>query len=348
MVLFLYLSAWFPIKKIQNENFLFWLIFVLFVLHDGLRWETGTDWVNYYRYFQECLYAEWEQFEPGYVAFSKFIRSFTSDYTIFLFCEAIIVWMLIFVTIKKYSPHPIITTFCLYCTLLPLLGMNRQYIALAISVFSIRFIYERKFVYFIICILCACEFHSSAMIFFISYFLNKKFELKYYYLAVLFSVLILNLGVVNKLDMSFLSSISEGVDERLVAYAEKVDMSLANSSLFGILRKTFWLFLAYPLVKKNVDVYMPLFFNLYFLSLLIYIIFNGSSFQIIVSRASIYFSLYEILLISYAIFYSKYILMKNSLLLFVLFYYSFLLYKNITFYTIGNFNPFIPYQFCEL
>lgn len=144
-----YRISFFMPLAFRFADYIFTFIFFLFVLHDGLRWETGTDWGNYYRFFLNCLWDEWEQFEPGYVLFNQLIRGLTIDYNVFLLCEAVIVWGLIFPTIRKYSPDPLLTLFCLYCTLLPVLGMNRQLISLAISIYSIRFILNRQWIFFI-------------------------------------------------------------------------------------------------------------------------------------------------------------------------------------------------------
>ena len=60
MVLFLYSCSWLDFKANRKIGYiLFTFIFFLFVLHDGLRWETGTDWGNYYRFFLNCLWDEW-------------------------------------------------------------------------------------------------------------------------------------------------------------------------------------------------------------------------------------------------------------------------------------------------
>lgn len=159
MVLFLYSCSWLDFKANRKIGYiLFTFIFFLFVLHDGLRWETGTDWGNYYRFFLNCLWDEWEQFEPGYVLFNQLIRGLTIDYNVFLLCEAVIVWGLIFPTIRKYSPAPLLTLFCLYCTLLPVLGMNRQLISLAISIYSIRFILNRQWIFFYLSIYWLARF----------------------------------------------------------------------------------------------------------------------------------------------------------------------------------------------
>jgi hypothetical protein len=37
--------------QISNRLILFWLIILPLALLDGLRWEMGTDWVNYYNYY---------------------------------------------------------------------------------------------------------------------------------------------------------------------------------------------------------------------------------------------------------------------------------------------------------
>ena len=83
MVLLLFFIALVMSINKQRSLPLFLFLFVLFVLHDGLRWDTGTDWDNYYNYFQHCLYNRWEHFEVGYCILSELIREITDSYTVF-------------------------------------------------------------------------------------------------------------------------------------------------------------------------------------------------------------------------------------------------------------------------
>lgn len=345
MVLFLYSCSWLDFKANRKIGYiLFTFIFFLFVLHDGLRWETGTDWGNYYRFFLNCLWDEWEQFEPGYVLFNQLIRGLTIDYNVFLLCEAVIVWGLIFPTIRKYSPDPLLTLFCLYCTLLPVLGMNRQLISLAISIYSIRFILNRQWIFFYLSILLACPFHLSILIFAVAYFLNSKLKTKYY---VLLLVVCIGLSVFDVIDKYFGEIVPyvSGDDTRLMGYTE-IESTGVNASFLGIARKSLWLFLAYPLLKKEREGLLLLSFNLYFLSLLIYTIFNGTDFQIIVSRGTNYFTIYEVFIVSYVVYGYKGKGVKIIMLIMIFVYFIGMLYKGIDYYSVGRYNPFIPYQCC--
>lgn len=346
MVLFLYSCSWLDFKANSKIGYiLFTFIFFLFVLHDGLRWDTGTDWVNYYRFFLNCLWDEWEQFEPGYVLFNQLIRGLTIDYNVFLLCEAVIVWGLIFPTIRKYSPDPLLTLFCLYCTLLPALGMNRQLISLAISIYSIRFVLNRQWLFFLLSILLACPFHLSILIFSVAYFLNRKLKTKYYVLLLIVCIGLSVFGVIDKLFGGVVLYVLGDGETRLMEYAEKESTGV-NSSLFGIARKSLWLFIAYPLLKKEKKSILTLAFNLYFLSLLIYTLFNGTDFQIIVSRGINYFTIYEIFIVSYVIHGYKGKGVKQLMMIMALVYFVWSLYRSIDYYSIGRYNPFIPYQFC--
>ena len=272
------------------------------------------------------------------------IRGLTIDYNVFLLCEAVIVWGLIFPTIRKYSPDPLLTLFCLYCTLLPVLGMNRQLISLAISIYSIRFILNRQWIFFYLSILLACPFHFSILIFAVAYFLNSKLKTKYY---VLLLVVCIGLSVFDVIDKYFGEIVPyvSGDDTRLMGYTE-IESTGVNASFLGIARKSLWLFLSYPLLKKEREGLLLLSFNLYFLSLLIYTIFNGTDFQIIVSRGTNYFTIYEVFIVSYVVYGYKGKGVKIIMLIMIFVYFIGMLYKGIDYYSVGRYNPFIPYQFC--
>ena len=115
-------------------------------------------------------------------------------------------------------------------------------------------------------------------------FLNSKLKTKYY---VLLLVVCIGLSVFDVIDKYFGEIVPyvSGDDTRLMGYTE-IESTGVNASFLGIARKSLWLFLSYPLLKKEREGLLLLSFNLYFLSLLIYTIFNGTDFQIIVSRGT--------------------------------------------------------------
>ena len=130
-----------------------------------------------------------------------------------------------------------------------------------------------------------------------------------------------------------------------MGYTE-IESTGVNASFLGIARKSLWLFLAYPLLKKEREGLLLLSFNLYFLSLLIYTIVNGTDFQIIVSRGTNYFTIYEVFIVSYVVYGYKGKGVKIIMLIMIFVYFIGMLYKGIDYYSVGRYNPFIPYQFC--
>ena len=222
--------------------------------------------------------------------------------------------------------------------------MKRQLISLAISIYSIRFILNRQWIFFYLSILLACPFHLSILIFAVAYFLNSKLKTKYY---VLLLVVCIGLSVFDVIDKYFGEIVPyvSGDDTRLMGYTE-IESTGVNASFLGIARKSLWLFLAYPLLKKEREGLLLLSFNLYFLSLLIYTIFNGTDFQIIVSRGTNYFTIYEVFIVSYVVYGYKGKGVKIIMLIMIFVYFIGMLYKGIDYYSVGRYNPFIPYQFC--
>jgi len=78
--------------------------------------------------------------------------------------------------------------------------------------------------------------------------------------------------------------------------------------------------------------------------LIIYLIFNGSMLQILVSRASIYFNMFEIILIPYVIVNFRRRLSLRLLYIVVYFYGILTMTKGINQYDMPGGNPFIPYK----
>ena len=58
---------------------IFWLI-----LHDGLRWEIGTDWEPYYNLFTTLDSGGHADF--GYMIVLRLFRLLSNNYTLFLIC----------------------------------------------------------------------------------------------------------------------------------------------------------------------------------------------------------------------------------------------------------------------
>lgn len=301
---FLDLFGGISLKKLS----IYWLFcFVLLVCHDGLRWETGTDWVPYSTYFETCLNLMNDDFEWGYATLSKLVRVFTNEYTFFLLLHAIILYFFVFNSIKKYALNPFLSLFLYYCATLPLLGMNRQFIAFGICLYAIRYIMERKKLCFAISLTAAMAFHLSAVVFAIAYFFNKPLNVKKYALLLLAAVGISMSGLINQFPLEAFALLSSDMADKMSFYADDfVTGNVAINPLFILLslsKRLIWivLILVYVYNAKKSDKYFCLLFNIYVFSLLFYIVFNNTILQILVSRGLLYFNIAEIFIIPYVL-----------------------------------------------
>lgn len=161
----------------------------------------------------------------------------------------------------------------------------------------------------------------------------------------MFVVVVSFTGVIDKIPIFQFVAGDELTSEQLSYYIGNTNSRTIFSSLLGIIRMFFWFALAFPLFVRTNDRKFILLFNIYFCYIIFYWLFNGSIFQIFVSRALVYFTIFEIFIIPFIYRELKYSTNRPILLIFLFIYTSMLLYKNITFYTIGNVNPFIPYKF---
>lgn len=310
-ILFLFLLFSFSdvFGRLSKKNLsICWIFsFCLLIFQDGLRWETGTDWVPYSTYFDQCLDIADDKFEWGYAFLSKLIRIFTSEYTIFLIAHALILYLLVFSSIKRYAINPFLSLFLYYCATLPVLGMNRQFLALGICIYSIRYIAERKSYHFIGCIVIAMFFHISAIIFFISYVFYRAFGTKFYLVLLLTALGISISGIVNKLPLNIFLLLSSDAADKMSFYAD--DFNSGNVSinplfvLLSLSKRLIWIviILMYVYNKKRGDRCFVVLFNIYVFSLLFYIVFNNTILQIVVSRGLLYFNIVEIFIIPYAL-----------------------------------------------
>lgn len=196
-------------KKKSRKAFIFLL--VLFVLLLGLRHPImGQDLqygsrTGYLGMFETIGKTSWQNiwlnssivnsdstdflnYEFGYVAFNKLVSLFGTNYTWFLCVCAFVSLLPIFVILRKNSENfefSLIIYLALPCFLMLFSGV-RQAIAIGLCFASYSFIVQKKLVKFVLLVLVAFLFHSSAILFLIAfpvyYFPIKK---KYRFITLL-------------------------------------------------------------------------------------------------------------------------------------------------------------------
>lgn len=145
----------------------------------GLRGESvGVDTAEYYWIFYLAnTYPEHHyilDMEPAFVVLNKFFGFMFNDAAWMLYCIAVFVMGASSLLFFRYSPSVFISWlgFISYGHFFNFHNIARQSIAIAIIMFSVKYIIERKFLQFIIMLLVASSFHYSAFVFVIAYFIH--------------------------------------------------------------------------------------------------------------------------------------------------------------------------------
>lgn len=332
-----------------QRNGLYFFLYALIVVQIGLRWETGSDWKPYLENFQNTddystvLLNVLIGFEIGYGTFVFIIKKLFDSYSVFLFIHALIFYLGIFRAAKKYSPYFFISLMFFYATNLGMVGSNRQLLAIVICLWSLKFVFERKFFVFFLTIGVASLFHTTAFFFGVYYFLNRNFKT-----ITLVFILIISF-IIGKTYLPFIvfskfgGLFGETVASKTISYTEGAKDVLTETSLsvFGLIKRLFFIAIFthnYSFLSKKLFYYKVL-YNGYVFGMIIYFLF-ASSLLILVNRGSLYFNVMESLLIScqFLVFYKR---LDKAYVYFLLFLLSIVfLFQSISGYS-DLFDPYI-------
>lgn len=170
------------------------LIGCVVIVIAGIRWETGTDWNNYLRYFNtiSALPIGQTTMETGYEFLVRRFNNLSGgNYSVFLFFCSFFIVSLSYYSIYKLSPKPLLTLCILWAYSLVASGFGvRQDMAIAITLLSTLFIVKRRLIPFSILIFVAFLIHRSSLIFFPAYFIYSIQWTKLKVTSLLITVLI--------------------------------------------------------------------------------------------------------------------------------------------------------------
>ena len=105
-------------------------------------------------------------FEAGYFLLTKICVFLNMGKTAFLFVIAILIYVPVFVAINRYSKMPYISILCYFAFSMfsYSLGIFRQMIAISILLCGLKYILERKFFKYLLIVILAMLFHTTAIL----------------------------------------------------------------------------------------------------------------------------------------------------------------------------------------
>lgn len=154
-------------KKNRRALFFFFALMTILV---ALRHESiGRDTRNYIFFFERFSKLSWEQcgkdsIEWGFAYFNKIISLFTKDPQVFLAITAIITVAIIYPTYKRLCVDSSLTI-VLYVTMPTFVMMFsgiRQMLAIGIGFLAYECTRNKKLIAYILCVILAISFHTSA------------------------------------------------------------------------------------------------------------------------------------------------------------------------------------------
>lgn len=180
IIMFIYSKFKKSITGNSNIKYGYWIIFLSLFLISGFRVVgTGTDTTLYKLYFETIdLYnynTTWLDFEIGYYLLNEFVRLITDDYQYIFILAAFVTQYLINKTLKDYSLSYSLSIF-LYITLFfyyHSFNILRQYIAISLVFFSIKYIINKDLWKFLCIVLIASLFHRTALIMLPFYWISR-------------------------------------------------------------------------------------------------------------------------------------------------------------------------------
>lgn len=319
------------------------LAMVWLTLHDGLRWEIGTDWNAYFECFDD---GGSDHMGFMYRLINRCIKSVVNSYTFFLLCYAGFTYYFIGRWLNKYSPNPLISICIYYCCMLGTMGSNRQLLAMVLCSISMKYIFERNIRKFIGVILVATTIHFTAFSFIIAYYLyNYSYTNKKIYIITGGAFIIGMLHLINKIPfVEYLALFDSMTSNTSTAVYFSEDSEVAVSFV-GNFKRLMYVYLALYVReivnKKEYDYFLLL----YIVGTCIYLIFNGSVLQILAGRGALYFAVYECIVMAYVIKYFSVSFFKKEMLwlgLFIIYFY--LMWRDMNYYYlldgIDIYNPY--------
>lgn len=335
------------------------IIGLVLILIGGLRWETGTDWINYHYYFESNdNYEDFtgSDFEYLYALLSYVVKSIFNSYTVFLliFCFLIISIKLYgFCKISDYK-FIFITILFYYANQLGDVSPTRQSMALSFGVLGFSFLINRRLILFLICSTIAFYCHSSAIICFLAiplmYFEISRGKLIVFILSGFALGMVISISGSNNFIFSFIMGGGGHFAERLTTYQDIQEIGNSStgsaidpkvSYILGLIRRCFVLLPALVFYKKlslNKN-FKPL-LNIYVVGSLIYLIFTPII-QVL-NRMSAYFDVAEFLILP--LFTT---IPKRRYLQFAV-YFILIIYAFAKFYStiIAFWSFYTPYKLC--
>lgn len=351
---FIFIISFLEITNLKRNNRILLLVIfsMILIFVSGIRWKTGTDWGLYYNFFQDNNTlndfignaSDPQGIELGYGIINLIIKNIFIEYNIFLILIAFFIisiklrWML------KYTMFPATAVFINFSTYFGDVFFIRQILAIAITIIAFDFIIKKEKYKYLFIVLIASTIHTSALFFIPAYWVyHSKVSIRLIVLFLIVSILLditkINIYILNIFLENFSSDMGK-IFQKIHAYyllgqsGENFGQAVDNSlrMFLALVRRLFfipiYIYTLKTLSLKNL--YYRGCFNLVIFGHVVFFIMSMISIDF-AGRLSMYYYIYEILLISTLLAWKNSIKYRLSILFLIMLYclmkYGYLIYS---------------------
>lgn len=268
------------------------IAFISMFIVSGYRYYVGTDYAVYKQLFLDTYpkMNELPSDEIGYYILNKLVYKISTDYQSIFIVTSLIILLLIFITIyrecNKYELgiYLFITLYHFYSSF----NVIRQYIAIAITFYAVKYIFEHKFYKYLIAILLASSFHITAIIMIPVYFIVQiKMDTKDFIYGAIIGIVCLNaFEKVLSILIDLFPKYEQYNDSVLFTYG-----SIRGLVIYGIIFMVIYIYRD-KLIKA--DIKNSVYINFIFISLLVSILTTRG---VLFARIAGFFNIYAVILI---------------------------------------------------
>lgn len=193
-------------SNLQNKKTSFfvwdiWLAFFVFAFISGVRWNVGVDHLSYLNNYLSVQNGGYTLFDKE-AGFEYITRLFAASNIHFSFYFGFLAFLQIFFIYRTFKDQRYLYPFLGIIIIFGpeyLNWMNgiRQMLAATMFVYSIQFIQKRQLIKYVVTILLASLFHTSALILLIFYFIPQKDYFKNRMVVLSLFLITIYLGVNN-------------------------------------------------------------------------------------------------------------------------------------------------------
>ncbi|WP_274648613.1 EpsG family protein [Paenibacillus humicola] len=307
-----------------NKLMAFAVAFVL-IMVSGLRNNIGDT--VFYIHTYEINDFSWnyiaQQKDIGFNLFQKLLKSFTTDPQAFIFSVALITNLFIVLVLYKYSRLFELAVYVFITSGSFIVSMNgiRQYMAAAIIFAATKFLMEGHWKRYMLTVLIAAFFHQSALIMIPIYFLVRRKAWTGTTIALLVVAVLIVAGFNQFQDVLF-SALQD------TSYSEYQNFQEGGANILRVI------FYAVPLVaaylgREKLRLLFPKIDIIVNLSLIGVVLMIISTQNWIFARVAIYFTIYQIIVVSWVIKVFRQKDQKLIYLITIFVYLVFFFYENV-------------------